>query len=258
MASPFPGMDPYLEHPANWPDFHATFIVCWRDALRTALPPHYSARINERMYLVEAPPETRRLTVPDVAVERQPGPAKAGKTPSAVATREPVTIPLIIHEEVRETSIEILHRSDRSLVAVLELLSQANKEGPGRGEYLTKRNALLRQNVHLVELDLLLGGQRLPMKVSLPPGDYYALVSRADCRPDCAVYAWKLPELLPAIPIPLRPPDPDAIVELGAVFAIAYERGDYGNEIDYAVPPPVKVSDETLTWIGGRVQPPPY
>jgi hypothetical protein len=26
MASPFPGMDPYLEDRAHWPDFHATFI----------------------------------------------------------------------------------------------------------------------------------------------------------------------------------------------------------------------------------------
>ncbi|MBW3540169.1 MAG: DUF4058 family protein [Planctomycetes bacterium] len=26
MSSPFPGMDPYLEDPAFWPDFHSTFI----------------------------------------------------------------------------------------------------------------------------------------------------------------------------------------------------------------------------------------
>src|SRR5438552_267941 len=119
MASPFPGMDPYLEHPGNWPDFHTTFIVCWRDALRVALPTPYTARINERMYLVEAPPEIRRLIIPSVAVERQPGLPGAAKVPSAVATRKPVTLPLLIHDEARENYIEILHRSDRSLVAVL-------------------------------------------------------------------------------------------------------------------------------------------
>src|SRR5690348_5863038 len=108
MPSPFPGMDPYLEHPGNWPDFHTTFIVCWRDALRVALPAHYSARICERMYLVESPPETRRVTIPDVAVERQPGPPAAAKAAAAVAHREPVTIPLIIHDQVRENYIEIL------------------------------------------------------------------------------------------------------------------------------------------------------
>ena len=26
MQSPFPGMDPYLESPAFWSDFHSTFI----------------------------------------------------------------------------------------------------------------------------------------------------------------------------------------------------------------------------------------
>ena len=63
-------------------------------------------------------------------------------------------------------------------MAVLELLSPANKQNPGRTEYLSKRNAILRQNVHLVELDLLLGGERLPLLKSLPLDDYYYLLKR--------------------------------------------------------------------------------
>jgi hypothetical protein len=66
-----------------------------------------------------------------------------------------------ILEGPRETYIEILHQPDRTLVAVLELLLPANKEQPGRTEYLAKRRALLHQKVHLVELDLLVGGRRL-------------------------------------------------------------------------------------------------
>jgi len=27
MPSPFPGMDPYLEHPALWPDVHNAWIA---------------------------------------------------------------------------------------------------------------------------------------------------------------------------------------------------------------------------------------
>ncbi len=255
MPSPFPGMDPYLEHPANWPDFHARFINYWCEALTAALPKHYTARIGERVYLVEAPPETRRLMLPDVAVERQPGPALPGHVATqAVLEVEPVTIPLLMEEAARDTYIQILHRPDRTLVAVLELLSPTNKDGFGRTEYLAKRYALLNQDVHLVELDLLLGGQRLPMKAPLPPGDYYAFIARAGCRPDCQVYAWKLQDPLPSIPLPLRPPDADGPIDLGAVFATAYERGAYRDEIDYAVPPPVKVPDEMLTWIGQRVQ----
>lgn len=33
MASPFPGIDPYLESQGYWPDFHHTFINYLREAL---------------------------------------------------------------------------------------------------------------------------------------------------------------------------------------------------------------------------------
>src|SRR5581483_402078 len=152
---------------------------------------------------------------------------------SGVATLESVTIPLVIVEEPREAYIEILHRPERQLVAVLELLSPSNKTEPGRSVYLTKRNALLYQNVHLVELDLLLGGHRLPFRKALPLGDYYALVARGDRRPDCDVYAWTIRQALPTIPIPLRAPDPDVLLDLATVFSTAYERGRYRRSIHY-------------------------
>jgi hypothetical protein len=255
MPSPFPGMDPYLEHPAHWPDFHARFINYFCEALVAVLPENYTARIGERVYLMEAPPETRRLIGPDVALERQPGRSSpAVPTNGAVATLEPVTVPLIIPAEARETYIEILHRPDRTLIAVLELLLPANKEEPGRSDYLSKRNAVLRQKVHLVELDLLLGGQRLPMRSRLPPGDYYAFVARAERRPDCDVYAWTLPQRLPTLPVPLRSPDADVLVDLQSIFALVYERGVYGRDVDYGLPPPVAVPDAVLTWIAGRLK----
>jgi hypothetical protein len=221
MASPFPGMNPYLEMPAHWPDFHATFINDAREALLQTLPSHYTARIGERVYLIEGPPPVRNLTVPDVAV---------------------------VLEEPIETYIEILHRSDRSLVTILEVLSPANKEEPGRGAYLAKRNALLRKKVHLVELDFLRAGKRLPLRAELPSGDYYAFIARAEQRPNCQVYSWALAEPLPVLPIPLRAPDPDAWLDVGAVFAVAFERGDYEPEIDTAMPPP-GLNDEQRQWV---------
>src|SRR5205085_8771496 len=131
--------------------------------------------------------------------------------PGALAL-EPVTIPLMILDETREVFIEILHRPDRSLVSVLELLSPSNKIDPGRGDYLAKRNAILRQPVHLVELDLLVGGRRLPMDRPLPAGDYYVLVARGDRRPDCDVYAWTVRQPLPTFRVPLLAPDPDILI----------------------------------------------
>ena len=60
------------------------------------------------------------------------------------------------------------------------MLSPTNKSGDGFAEYQLKRGTTIRQKVHLVEIDFLLGGERLPMDEPLPPGDYYAFVSRAE------------------------------------------------------------------------------
>src|SRR5438046_2105808 len=182
MPNRFPGIDPYLEYQGFWPDFHASFITYWRDALVQQLPDNYEARIDERVNPVELPPKTiQRIQriAPDVVVSHRESPTALATVPPGVGTLEPVTIPLVIEEEVeRETYIEILHRPERTLVAVLELLSPSNKEEPGRSVYLAKRNALLLQAVHLVELDLLLGGQRLPLDGVYPPGHYYAVIER--------------------------------------------------------------------------------
>jgi hypothetical protein len=254
MPSPFPGMDPYLEDPAFWSDFHASFITYWRDALSDCLPDNYEARIDEKVRLVEVTPPRRKLIEPDVALTQREPTRAPSPAPAGVATLEPVTVPLRIEEETHERYIEILHRPERALVAILELLSPANKEEPGRSDYLAKRNAVLRQPIHLVELDLLLGGRRLPPEDALPPGDYYVLVSRGDRRPDCAVYAWPLPHALPAIPIPLLPPDPDVWLDLAAVFTTTYQRGRYARSINYAAPPPVALDDETRRWVVERAR----
>jgi hypothetical protein len=252
MPSPFPGMDPYLETPALWSDFHARFITYWSDALIDCLPSNYEARIDEKVNLVEvSPPRSRRIE-PDVAITQRERSLSPSPAPAGVATLEPIPRSLLIEEEVHERRIEILHRPDRTLVAVLEMLSPANKEEPGRALYLAKRNALLHHPVHLVELDLLLKGQRLPVEDGLPPGEYYALVSRWDRRPICDVYAWTMRQVLPAIPIPLLPPDPDVWLDLGAVFRTAYARARYDRSIDYTAPPPVALDAQRLTWVMER------
>ena len=237
MLSPFPGFDPYLESPAFWSDFHARFINSWCEAIADALPNEYEAGIGDRVYLVEQDPDGRKLVFPDVAIT-QGDEDKQMSSQNAVATLEPVTIPLTILEGPRETYIEILHRPDRKLITTLELLSPSNKNQPGRTEYLAKRNALLYQPVHLVELDLLCGGKRVPMNQPLPLGDNYYFVSRFEQRPDCQVYTWILPDRLPTLPVPLRVPDSDLLIDLQAVFNTTYERGRFARRIDYSVPQP--------------------
>jgi hypothetical protein len=152
------------------------------------LPERYEANLGERVYLVEHDPEARQLMSPDIGVVEAHAPSRVGSSCAGAVTLVPVTVPLAILEGPRETFIEILHKPDRALVSVLELLSPTNKEQPGRTEYLAKRRAILSQKVHLVELDLLRAGRRMPSQLPLPPGDYYCLVARAERRPDAEIF----------------------------------------------------------------------
>ncbi|MEX2138013.1 MAG: DUF4058 family protein [Pirellulales bacterium] len=235
MASPFPGMDPYLEDPPFWPDFHATFVPVWRELIADRLPDNYEARLDEQLKLIELPNGVSRSIRPDIGVFKHDLPSTPSSDAS-LATIEPAILTLPSVVEVRDVWIEIYHRPERQLVAVLELLSPSNKHGSGRGQYMLKRNALIMEGVHLVELDLLVAGERLPTQEPLPAGDYYLVISRADRRPKCEVYAWTRNDRLPVVPVPLKPPDPDIFVDLAQVFATAYERGKYGKSIDYSLP----------------------
>jgi hypothetical protein len=241
MPSPYPGIDPYLESQGYWPDFHTRFMTYCCDALNDQLPDSYEARLGEQLRLIERGDPVARTVLPDVTIV-EGGPARRtsphSETAAGVLTLEPVTIDLPVEEieEVRDLWIEIRHRPDRDLVTAIEILSPTNKVGEGYWQYQAKRRSLIRQNVHLVELDLLVRGQRLPMGQVLPPGDFFAFVSRSDRRSKSDVYAWSVRQRLPNIPIPLRAPDPDVILELPAIFALGYDRGRYARALDYAAP----------------------
>ena len=103
----------------------------------------------------------------------------------------------------------------RELITSIEVLSPTNKARADGDDYLAKRAALLRRGINLVEIDLLLGGERLPARETLPAGDFYAFVSRRDRRPKSDVYSWSIRRALPQIPIPLKPPDNDVSLEFG-------------------------------------------
>ncbi len=66
MPSPFPGMDPFLEDPAVFPDLHDRLIFCLSEALNAVLPAPYFTGIASRVW-VEA---SRRRIEPDVNVLR--------------------------------------------------------------------------------------------------------------------------------------------------------------------------------------------
>ena len=200
------------------------------------------------------PPFRQRPTQPDVIVPQRKPSWNPSPAPAGVATLEPVTLSLVIEEETHERHIEILHRPDRTLVAVLELLSPANKEEPGRTLYLAKRNAQAHQPLHLVELDLLLKGQRLPFEEELPPGDYYAFVSRGDRRPALPGVSLDLAPGAAGHPHPAAAAGPRRMGRSGAVFRTTYERGRYARSIDYTAPPPVALDAAQLAWVTEQVR----
>jgi hypothetical protein len=75
---------------------------------------------------------------------------------------------------------------------------------------------------HLVEIDLLRGWEPMPAE-DRPEGDYSVLVSRAERRPAAQFWPIRLRDRLPVIPIPLRPADQDARVDLQEVLHLAYD-----------------------------------
>jgi hypothetical protein len=252
MASPFPGMDPYIESPAQWPDFHTRFVNVLSEVIADRLPNNYFARLGEDVVLIQPEFPLRQGREPDVLISRDPLRASGGAPALSVGSRiTPTTLANIEYLDPHtEAFIEILRVPDQQVVTVLELLSPTNKSGDGRGFYFEKRQQLLRQKVHIVELDLLRAGRRLELDRPLPSGDYYAFVSRADQRPLCDVYPWAVREPLPVIPIPLLTPDPDIEIDLGAAFKIAFQRGRYERLVRYDQPPPApSFAGDDADWV---------
>jgi len=231
-------MDPFIEC-QEWSDFHSRFNLALSEILAPRIEPSYIVRVELRVYVERPLEEDRPTRVANVAVVEASGSGAGGVgtgTLAAAATATECEIPM--PEERRETYLVIREVGTREVVTVIETLSPANKRagGDGRREYLRKRADVLGSDSHLVELDLLRGGLRLPMVTPLPPGDYYAIISRSYRRPKAEVYAWTVRHRLPTIPIPLRRGEPDVPLNLQEAFATVYERARYHLSLDYTRP----------------------
>lgn len=252
MPSPFPGMDPYVEAPAIWPDFHTSLVAVCREVLVPQLRPKYVVGIERRVYVLGEDDPAQRTIVPDVTVVAGDRGGRRGRAAGAVAVvREPTVILMAVDEaEVREPCVVIRAAGDRAVVTVIEVLSPANKMAGshGREEYLAKRREILRSSVHLVEIDLLRLGVPIPSVDPLPPGDYHAHVSRAAMRPRGEVWSWTMHDPLPTLPVPLRKGDPDASFDLARAFREVYDRGGYDGLADYRALPPPPLAEGDAAW----------
>jgi hypothetical protein len=195
------------------------------------------------------PEGERQQFVADLGVSATNGNSSAVDIATgSVAMIEPITRTMRYEEPARESYLEILRLPERQIVTVIEVLSPSNKEAPGRELYKKKRESLLNQFVHMVEIDFLAQGTRLPTNEPLPDADYFAFVARADQRPRCEVYPWFLQQGLPNIPVPLQDPDPDVKIDLGNLWRYAFNRGRYDEVLRYSADPPSFLRPEDREW----------
>ncbi|MBI3330112.1 MAG: DUF4058 family protein [Nitrospinae bacterium] len=252
MPSPFPGMDPYLEHPARWPGVHQRLITYIGDTLNATLPPRYVADIGERLYVVQ--PE--RNIYPDVVVvEHPPAETRAAQGGGAVASDPPWVLTLE-PVEMREVFIQILSVGDESrVVSVIEVLGPSNKTAgsDGRELYVAKQREILQSHTHLIEIDLLRHGEHTvaaPREALLRMGtcDYLLCLHRGGKRGRYEVWAITLRQRLPHIHVPLADGDPDVVVDLQAMFNRCYDEGAYARRLDYRREPPTRLEGDDATW----------
>ncbi len=220
MPSPFPGMDPYLEHPKLWPAFQHQLLACLYQILLPGLVDRYRARIGSRRYVSEMPLFTS-----------------------------------VVREEHTEEFIEIRSRSDHKLVTLLEVVSPANKTtAAGRQAYLDCRRDALQQRAGVVEIDLVMQGKPTLTysRDGLPEFDHAVSVTRSTAPDRYEIYTATLQKRLPKFKLPLAADDRDALIDLQAAFTRAYDLGGFSGQIDYTADPPpdVPLSDAQKTWLG--------
>lgn len=245
MPSPFPGMDPYLEGDM-WQEFHETLASAIRAQVMPLISPKYVALLAKRYVVspaalgimdLDAPRD--QIFYPDMHVVEALAPTATLPASTGVLITEPTTEMISpLAEDVPVLSLEIRDVAERRLVTVVEILSPVNKYGEGFQEYARRRTSLLSTRTHLLELDLLRRGTRLPLRGQFPPAAYYAFLSRWQRRPVTQVWAIGLRERLPVVPLPLLPPDPDVPLDLQATVDACFALVGYERLLDYTIPPP--------------------
>jgi hypothetical protein len=251
MPSPFPGMNPYLEQPLFWSEFHNRLIVAIEDALAPSLLPRYYVGVETRTYM-DSDEGALLIGIPDAVVISVKGQSQTVMPQvGAIATQvrpQEVTLPISI--EVKERYLEVREAGTDAVVTVIEVLSPKNKrKGLGRDTYEEKRQKILDSAAHLVEIDLLRSDAPMVMR-GASATDYRILVSRAERRPTGELYGFTLRDMIPSFPLPLRGRSEVVMVNLQEIVLGVENRAGYAIRIDYQHPVPLpKLSAEDQAWV---------
>lgn len=263
MPSPFPGMDPYLED-YLWPDFHQRIAAEISRTLAPQLRPRYVARLAVRIIQDKTPEAEIGIMYPDVEIlQRQrliksetpkqiPGNVLVAETTKTISPA--LAFPLLDFE-VRLVNVEVRDSATNQLVTSIEILSPVNKRGKELREYQRKRDRLEAADVHLLEIDLLRRGRRpvltgrVAQRNQLEKIHYLISLLRGGAH---SLQAWPIQvgTQLPVVAVPLRDPDPDIALDLGACMTTIYDEAAYDLSIDHSQPPPQPAFDEeTQAWM---------
>lgn len=245
MPSPFPGMDPYLETTDWFPDLRSSLIHHVKARLNRVLPESYYAQSDYRYWFEYS----RRYIDPGIEDVRSARKARQGRYDRVVVAEPQPAGPLIVsvettvHGPFKQAFLEVRRWRGKKvrLITAIEILSPYNKQigNPSRGQYVERQRQVLREDAHLVEIDLLRGGidtaavPRDVVAAKAGPFDYSVSIHRFDQPKDFRVIPISMMQRLPEIPIPLLPGDPDVPVDLQAAFDQAYDIGPFGREIEY-------------------------
>jgi hypothetical protein len=155
---------------------------------------------------------------------------------------------------MRLAQVEVLEVASNELVTVIEILSPINKREPNLSKYRDKVKEFYRTAVHVLEIDLLRRGTRIHTDARVRAAAYVVTLTRAM---ESKLEAWplQLADRLPAVPVPLRPPDADAPLDLSSALNEVYDEAAYDLSIDYRQPPPPpQLSSAELEWLRATVE----
>jgi hypothetical protein len=266
-------MDPYLEAPDIWPDFHNRLAEHISSELNRVLPAPYYARLEMRPEVGIVGEEVHgRHIAPDIAFVRRPRPAPSAG--GAALLDRPRNVlsnwfeVAIASGFIRHAFVEIRDPSrGHHLITLIEIVSPSNKRpGDDRRAYERKQREVLDSDASLIELDLLRTGERplphpeLRQAVSTmePAPDYLVLVNRSWTRaerPRWQLFPAVLAEPLPVFPVPLREGQEEVLLDLQFVFQRAYDSGPYRRgAVDYGQPPQPPLPPDRVAWAAEHVR----
>ncbi len=277
MPSPFPGFDPYIENHTDWSSFHTAFYVELLGQLFDVLPPGFDARIEAHLSIIfpEVRPSGKGLRTgarqADVAVfATAPNTPRGGNDGGGVAVADRTQVAAqngAATRPLREPEVVVARRgTQRSLrivdgrsgqenvVAVFEILSPTNKDGRAGSEaYRAKQSQLLRTPIHLIEIDLLRGGEHaayVPEGEIATCGDWDYLVTLRDRDAPEEYRFWRINvrDTLPTFLLPLTTDVEPVPLDLQETFARTYDVIRLGRRLDYGLAPDPQLSPADAAW----------